>query len=340
MDSRRLQYFVAVADHQGFSAAAKEVFVSQPALSLAVRELEDELGTPLFFRVGRRIALTPAGQALLGPARQLLHDLDVGRAAVAAVVGLEAGTLAICCLPTLAADPLAELIGSFRQAHPGIVIDLAAPEDTDEVVALIRDGSCEVGVATGVGASDLEQHPLGDQDLFVIFPPGTRRPRRTVALAELAGVPMIAAPKGTSTRRLLEEGFAATGSSATDRGGQRPARRHLAVGALRGGRRPRARADGFGRRKTWRGGGPASPPDLARDHLVAPAGAPVPGRPTLRRVVPGLSSGSVASDHPRPAGRVTRRKRLLFGFVDLLVVGFVVRRLVGVLATGHGHLLR
>jgi LysR family transcriptional regulator, carnitine catabolism transcriptional activator len=213
MDSRRLQYFVAVADHQGFSAAAKEVFVSQPALSLAVRELEDELGTPLFFRVGRRIALTPAGQALLGPARQLLHDLDVGRAAVAAVVGLEAGTLAICCLPTLAADPLAELIGSFRQTHPGIVIDLAAPEDTDEVVALIRDGSCEVGVATGVGASDLEQHPLGNQDLFVIFPPGTRRPRRTVALAELAGVPMIAAPKGTSTRRLLEEGFAATGST-------------------------------------------------------------------------------------------------------------------------------
>jgi LysR family carnitine catabolism transcriptional activator len=215
MDSRRLQHFVAVADHQGFSAASKEVFVSQPALSLAVKELEDELHTPLFFRVGRRVTLTPAGEALLGPARQMLRDLEVGRAAVAAVVGLEAGSLALCCLPTLAADPLAALIGTFRQAHPGIVIDLAAPEDTDEVIAMIRDGSCEVGIATGSGPDDLVRHSIGEQELIVIFPPGTRRHRRTLSLGELAGVPIIATPRGTSTRRLLEEGFADAGVTPT-----------------------------------------------------------------------------------------------------------------------------
>ena len=61
MDSRRLGYFVAVVDHGGFTAAAKAVFVSQPALSLAVRELETELGIPLFARIGRRVTLTAAG---------------------------------------------------------------------------------------------------------------------------------------------------------------------------------------------------------------------------------------------------------------------------------------
>jgi LysR family carnitine catabolism transcriptional activator len=65
INSQRLGYFVAVVDHGGFTAASKAVFVSQPALSLAVKELESELGTPLFARVGRGVRLTAAGRALL-----------------------------------------------------------------------------------------------------------------------------------------------------------------------------------------------------------------------------------------------------------------------------------
>ncbi|MGD0937615.1 MAG: LysR family transcriptional regulator [Streptosporangiaceae bacterium] len=74
MDLRRLGHFLAVADHGGFSRASKAVFVSQPALSLSVRELEEELGAELFYRAGRSVRLTPAGKALLGPARQPLRD--------------------------------------------------------------------------------------------------------------------------------------------------------------------------------------------------------------------------------------------------------------------------
>src|ERR1700678_791117 len=123
MDSRRLEYFVAVVDHGGFTAASRAIFVSQPALSLAVKELEAEVGTPLFSRVGRRVQLTTAGSALLGPARQVLRDLETGRAAVAAVAGLEAGSLSLASLPTLAADPLARLVGRFRGHHPGVRVD-------------------------------------------------------------------------------------------------------------------------------------------------------------------------------------------------------------------------
>src|SRR5580700_10007201 len=113
MDLRRLEHFLAVVDHGGFTAASRQLPVSQPALSLSVKELELELGAPLFEPVGRRVLLTSAGRALVGPARQSLRDVETGRAAVAAVVGVTAGTLALASLPTLVADPLAGLVGRF-----------------------------------------------------------------------------------------------------------------------------------------------------------------------------------------------------------------------------------
>jgi hypothetical protein len=142
---RRLQHFVVVVDNGGFTAAAKATFVSQPALSLAVKDLEADLGTPLFDRIGRRVQLTAAGAALLGPARQVLRDLETGRAAVTAVSGLESGVLSLACLPTLAADPMATLIGRFRSHYPGVRVDLAAPEDSRELFELVETGTSELG---------------------------------------------------------------------------------------------------------------------------------------------------------------------------------------------------
>lgn len=213
LDGRRLAYFVAVADHGGFTAAARAVFVSQPALSLAVKELEAELGVALFHRLGRQVVLTPAGQALLGPARQALRDVETGRAAVAAVVGLETGSLTLGCLPTLAADPLAGLIGHFRQAHPGVRIDLVAAEDTADLLDLLRTGRCELGLATTDDRpGDLEGRVVADQQLLAILPPGTPPPANGRGLGGLEEVALVTTPPGTSSRRLLEERFAAAGA--------------------------------------------------------------------------------------------------------------------------------
>ena len=155
MDLRRLTYFLAVVDHGGFTNAAKALFVSQPALSLAVRQLEEEVGTELLYRLGRGVRLTPAGEAFVGPARQALRDLEIARASAASIAGLETGTLALGSLPTLAADPLADLVGRFRAAHPGVLVDLAAPEDTADLVALLRDGALrDRARRAGVAARD------------------------------------------------------------------------------------------------------------------------------------------------------------------------------------------
>ncbi len=205
---------MAVVDHGGFTAASKAVFVSQPALSLAVKELERELGTALFARLGRGVRLTPAGAALLGPARQALRDVETGRAAVAAVAGVVAGSLSVCSLPTLAVDPMAALVGRFRQHHPGVRVDLAAPESGADLFDLVENGTCELGVTDALHVPEsFEAVDLGSQSLVFIHPPGTPTSpaRGGPAVAVTDDTPFVAAPEGTSTRRLLDEQLGALG---------------------------------------------------------------------------------------------------------------------------------
>jgi DNA-binding transcriptional LysR family regulator len=213
MDLRRLRMFLAVADCGGFTRAAEAIHVSQPALSLGIKDLEAELGAQLFYRLGRSVTLTPAGAALVEPARQALRDLETGKAAVSAVVGLSGGRLDVCCLQTLAADPMASIIGGFRRAYPGVVVELAAPDDPADLAQLVRSGRSEVGLTDAAMASaDLQHEFLLEQRLLVVLPPGSTWPS-AIRLDQLAEVPMITMPTGTSMRRLLDEAFASVGAS-------------------------------------------------------------------------------------------------------------------------------
>jgi DNA-binding transcriptional LysR family regulator len=214
MDLRRLSLFLAVADNGSFTRAAKATYASQPAVSLAIKELERELGVDLFYRLGKKVMLTPAGAVLVEPARQALRDVQTGTAAVAAVAGLAAGRLDVCCLPTLAADPMAALIGRFRRRYPAVVVDVAATDDPADLAELVRDGRCEVGVSeAAMIPSDLPHQVLVVQPLLLVLPPGTADPSRPLALSRLRETPLVATPAGTSSRRLLDEAFASAGLS-------------------------------------------------------------------------------------------------------------------------------
>src|SRR4051794_22559991 len=113
MELQQLRYAVTVVDQGTFTAAAAACFVAQPSLSQAVRQLERELGVELFSRVGRRVALTPAGEAFVPAAREALRAVETIGAQVAAVAGLVAGHLDLVALPTLALDPVTPLVGAF-----------------------------------------------------------------------------------------------------------------------------------------------------------------------------------------------------------------------------------
>ena len=100
MDIRQLEYFLAIVDHGGFNRAASVLYVSQPSLSQAVQALERDLGSELFHRIGRRVVLTEAGQALIDPARAAVRSLETARARVAAVHELRDGRLDVAAMPS------------------------------------------------------------------------------------------------------------------------------------------------------------------------------------------------------------------------------------------------
>lgn len=218
MDLRQLGYVVAVVDEGGFTKAAASLHVAQPSLSQAVRSLEAELGVELFHRLPRHIALTAAGEALLGPARQALRDAATARAAVAAVVGLEAGHLDLVSLPTLAVTPASDLIGRFRRAHPEVTVRLVEPDDADAVADRVRDGSSEIGFAElPLTGTDLEAHTLDTQEYVALVPAtlgSATGSRRALSIRTLARQPLVTTPPGTSSRRQIDEAFAAVGLEA------------------------------------------------------------------------------------------------------------------------------
>lgn len=216
MDLRQLRAVVAVVDHDGFTRAAAALHLAQPSLSQAVRSLETELGVDLFLRSGRRVVPTAAAEALLGPARQALRDVENAHAAVAAVAGLDAGHVDVVCLPTLAASPVATVVGAFRRAHPNVTVRLAEPEDLDALRTIVQTGACEIGF-TEIPLADttgLTVRELPAQEYYAVVAAGDTTPslgRRPLAVAELGALPLVTMPPGTSTRRLLDEAFAAAG---------------------------------------------------------------------------------------------------------------------------------
>jgi LysR family carnitine catabolism transcriptional activator len=215
MELHQLRYALAVADHGTFTAAAAACFVAQPSLSHAIRILEGELGVELFHRIGRRTTFTAAGEAFMPAAREVFRALDTLRADVDAVAGVTAGHLDLVTLPTLAVDPVTPLVGAFRTAHPAVIVRLAHPDNTGDLVNLVRSGASEIGITElPVTAERIHTRSLGRQELVAIMPPTSVR-TRSLGLADLARQPLIAQPPGTSTRDTLDVAMAAAGVTPT-----------------------------------------------------------------------------------------------------------------------------
>jgi DNA-binding transcriptional LysR family regulator len=159
MDLRRLEYFLAVVEHGRVTVAANELHVAQPSLSQAIRALERDLGAELFVRNGRGLTPTPAGLALVEPARRVLRDLAAAKAAVGDVIELTAGWLDIAAHDRLGYDPLATVLAAFHRRHGGVPVRLHEPRGEDELVRMLVDGRCELALAYQA------QEPVADRPL-------------------------------------------------------------------------------------------------------------------------------------------------------------------------------
>src|SRR5215217_5179182 len=147
MDFHQLRSFVQVAQEGSFTRAAEKLFLTQPALSLQIKALETELGTPLFERRNRQIFLTEAGHIVLQRAKELLGVAEQLRQDVADYQGVQRGRVRIGTSDTTCLYILPDLVQRFRAQFPSIEIHLTN-KPSEEVAVLLKEGLVDFGIVT------------------------------------------------------------------------------------------------------------------------------------------------------------------------------------------------
>jgi LysR family transcriptional regulator, low CO2-responsive transcriptional regulator len=201
----QLNVFRAVARHQSFTRAAEELYISQPAVSAHVRELERLYGIELFESIGRRVQLTEAGRLLEEYADRLLALVEESRRALDEVKGLARGRLAVGASTIPGAYFLPQVLARFQEQHAGVNVAVQIG-DTHQILGMVRRGEVELAV---VGESREEAglllHPYRADELVLVAATGHRWAREGLAdVAELADEPLILRERGSSTRENAE----------------------------------------------------------------------------------------------------------------------------------------
>lgn len=142
---RQLRVFSAVSRHLSFVRAAEELGLTAPAVSMQIKELEAEVGLPLFDRSSRKVSLTMVGEYVLAYTQRVLAAMRDAEDMVARFRGLKTGVLDVAMVST-AKYFLPRLLARFRDEHPGVEIRLQVANNRDEVVALMREGAVELAV--------------------------------------------------------------------------------------------------------------------------------------------------------------------------------------------------
>lgn len=210
MELRQLEYFVAVAEEANFTRAAARVHVSQSGISAQIRQLENDLGAPLFDRSTRVAALTVAGEAALAHARAALAAARAVRDAVDDVNQLVRGRLEVGMVTACTVTPLFDALSSFHRAHPGI--DMSLREDnSDRLVDDVRAGAVDLALVGVAGAEPAGLHSFTVvRERLVAAVPGNH-PLAQLSSATLADVcahPLVTLPPGTGIRTVLDRGCA------------------------------------------------------------------------------------------------------------------------------------
>ncbi|HAD45784.1 MAG: LysR family transcriptional regulator [Alloalcanivorax venustensis] len=209
MDTQALTAFLAVAESGSFSTAAERLFLTQPAVSKRIAQLEQQLGTRLFDRVGRRIRLTEAGEALLPRARQVLLDLEDMSRAISNLTGTVSGTLRIGTSHHIGLHRLPPVLRRFSREYPDVKLDIHFI-DSEEAWEAVLHGDLEMGVVTLPPQPDPRLHSQAvwqDPLVFMAAPEHPLARLDRVTLETLTGYSAILPSPVTFTRRIVESLF-------------------------------------------------------------------------------------------------------------------------------------
>lgn len=212
MDTRQLAAFCAVVERKSFSQAAERLGVTQPAVSLQIRALEQRLGTQLLDRSGRRVEPTEAGQRLYASAQRLLA---LEEQLVADVLvddsGELSGTLELGASTGPGGTVVPVLLCEFQKQHPDVRVRLTV-SDTQSVVDRVADRELELGV---VGAARRHRgvvfEPFFRDEVVLACPADHRFAGKTITLDELRGEPLILMQEGAGVRLVIEDELRSAG---------------------------------------------------------------------------------------------------------------------------------
>ena len=202
---KQLRAFGAVAQTQSFTEACAQVHLSQPALSIAIKNLEEEVGGALFSRTTRAIALTPEGDEFYPVAQKMLHDWDSALDDLQQRFALNRGRVVLATMPSFASSLLPRIIGDYRALYPNVSItvnDVIA----EDVVDMVRSGVVEVGITFDPGRSDdLKFEPLfDDRFVAVVHPDNKLAANQEIGWQSLLRNDFIALQRPSSIRFLIE----------------------------------------------------------------------------------------------------------------------------------------
>ena len=210
---RQIRTFSAVAAHGNISVAARELHLTQPAVSMQLRELEANCGLPLYERHRRGIELTAAGREFAAAASSVLDTLRSTRARLDDLRGLQTGILKLAVVST-AKYFAPSILSAFNGQYPGVTVQLAVG-NREDVVRRLGDNECDLAIMgrppaeTATDGCEFAQHPL----VMIASPTHPLAHRTQLPLAELARESFIIRERGSGTRAAMEALFSGRGIS-------------------------------------------------------------------------------------------------------------------------------
>ena len=208
MDLRQLEIIRAIAETGSFTAAGEKLHVSQSAISRQILILEDELGEPVFHRIGRRIRITAAGESLLQLSHRVFRDLQDTVSAISDTREALRGSIGLVGGMTVCLYVFPRLLAEVRRIHPSLDMRVTVGS-TQRSIEMLRTGGGDLGLLTlPIEASDLVSVPLLQEELLLVtYPSHPLAAQKQIVPADLEKQPFVLFETGSITRRIVEEFF-------------------------------------------------------------------------------------------------------------------------------------
>jgi LysR family cyn operon transcriptional activator len=213
VEIRQLRAFVAIAETRTFTAGAKRIHVTQAAISMQIRQLENEVGSHIFTRTPRRVILTEAGEILLERARVILREHDAALAELAEIAGAERGRLRIgSASSNFITTNLPQILNKLKKRFPNAEVNVVCGT-SEALIDKILSGDLDIAfVSLPVESGNIHTELLFSDEIVAIAHPGhPQANQKVISTAALAGERLILGEKGGNVRRLFDEFFAAGG---------------------------------------------------------------------------------------------------------------------------------